>query len=277
MTQYSYVGAELELFSAATVWKSYFRRHIEPYLGARVLEVGAGLGGTTKLLCSPRQEAWICLEPDALLVGELGHAVERGELPEICQILIGTLSQVRPSTLFDTVLYIDVLEHIEDDRGELERAAAHLKPGGHLVVLGPAHPRLFSPFDRAIGHYRRYTRPSLRALTPKGLVTVRSIYLDSVGLLASLGNRLFLSQSMPGPRQIACWDKILVRCSRLVDPLFGYSLGKSVLSVWNRPAATRLPQTESPEACLAGRDGPSINAESPDDPPPGTSFSPKNQ
>jgi SAM-dependent methyltransferase len=277
MTHYAYVGTELELFSAATVWKSYFRRHIEPFLGARVLEIGAGIGGTTKLLCSPRQHAWTCLEPDAELARELGQAVERGELPEICQIVIGTLGEVPPSTLVDTVLYIDVLEHIEDDRGELEHAAAHVKAGGHLVVLGPAHPRLFSPFDRAIGHYRRYTRSSLRALTPKGLVMVRSIYLDSVGLLASLGNSLILSQSMPGPRQIAFWDKILVRCSRIVDPLLGYSLGKSVLSVWNRRDSTRLPQTEPPEGCLAGRDRPSINAASPEIPPTGTSFSSKNR
>ncbi len=235
MTHYSYVGTELELFSAATVWKSYLRRQIEPFLGAEVMEVGAGMGGTTRLLCRHRQNVWICLEPDAELAQALSQAVERGELPGNCQVIVGTLSQVPPPSLFDTLLYIDVLEHIDDDRGELEQAAAHLKPGGYLVVLGPAHPRLFSPFDRAIGHYRRYTRSSLRALTPEGLVLVRSIYLDSVGLLASLGNRLFLSQSMPGPGQIAFWDKVMVRCSRLVDPLLFYSLGKSVLSIWKRP------------------------------------------
>lgn len=235
MTHYSYVGTELELFSAATVWKSYFRRHIGPFLGAEVLEVGAGLGGTTKLLCSPRQDAWICLEPDPELARSLSQAVERGELPGNCQVVVGTLNQVPAPSLFDTLLYIDVLEHIEDDRYELEQAAAHLKPGGYLVVLGPAHPRLFSPFDRAIGHHRRYTRSSLRTLTPAGLVMIRSIYLDSIGLLASLGNRAFLSQSMPGPGQIAFWDKIMVRFSRLVDPLLFHSLGKSVLSVWKRP------------------------------------------
>jgi cyclopropane fatty-acyl-phospholipid synthase-like methyltransferase len=232
MTHYSYVGTELELFSAATVWKSYFRRHIEPFLGAEVLEVGAGMGGTTKFLCTPRQDAWICLEPDADLARGLSQEVERGDLPGSCQVLVGTLDQVSKASVFDSLLYIDVLEHIEDDRRELEQAAAHLKPGGYLVVLGPAHPRLFSPFDRTIGHYRRYTRSSLRALTPKGLVLVRSIYLDSVGLLASLGNRLFLKHAIPGPGQVAFWDKVLVRCSRLVDPLLFYSLGKSVLSIW---------------------------------------------
>jgi SAM-dependent methyltransferase len=236
MSAYHYIGSELELFSAATVWKSYFRRQIEPFLGAEVLEVGAGLGGTTRLLCRPRQESWTCLEPDGELARSLSQAVERGELPGCCRVEVGTLSDVSPGSLFDSLLYIDVLEHIENDRDELERAAAHLKPGGFLVVLGPAHPWLFSPFDRAIGHYRRYTRPSLRALTPPGVVLVRSAYLDSVGVLASLGNRLFLGHSMPKPGQIAFWDKVLVRCSRLIDPLLYYSLGKSVLCIWRRPA-----------------------------------------
>jgi SAM-dependent methyltransferase len=238
MVDYHYIGSELELFSAATVWKGYFRRHIEPYLGDDVLEAGAGLGGTTKLLgrSGKGRERWVCLEPDAELARGLALAIERGELPGHCQIVVGTLDQVPPDSRFDTVLYIDVLEHIADDRGELTRAAAHLKPGGHLVVLGPAHPWLFSPFDRAIGHYRRYTKATLRALAPEGLVLIRSLYLDSIGLLASLGNRLLLRRALPGPGQIAFWDKVLIRCSRLVDPLVGYSLGKSVLNIWKRPA-----------------------------------------
>ena len=220
------------------MWKSYFRRHVNPYLGDDVLEVGAGLGGTTKLLCRPGngQGAWVCLEPDAELAQGLRLAIERGELPRPCQVVVGTLDQIAPDSRFDSVLYVDVLEHIADDREELARAAAHLRPGGHLVVLGPAHPWLFSPFDQAIGHHRRYTRASLRALTPEGLVPVRSLYLDSVGLLASLGNRLLLRSSQPGPGQIAFWDKVLARCSRLVDPLVGYSLGKSVLYIWTLPA-----------------------------------------
>jgi SAM-dependent methyltransferase len=251
MAGFHYVGSELELFAGATVWKAYFRRHIDPYLGHDVLEVGAGLGGTTKLLCRPGSGDWVCLEPDAELARVLEAAIARGEIPGRCRVLVGTLDQVPPDMHFDTVLYIDVLEHIAEDREELARAAVHLKPGGHLVVLGPAHPWLFSPFDAAIGHHRRYTRAALRALTPEGLVPVRCFYLDSIGLLASLGNRLLLKNSQPSPRQIAFWDKVLVRCSRLVDPLGGYSLGKSVVGIWERPA---LAPTTSVGSAVPGRE-----------------------
>jgi hypothetical protein len=138
---------------------------------------------------------------------------------------------------FDTLLYMDVLEHIEDDRGELARAAGMLSPGGHVIALSPAHNGLFTPFDKVIGHYRRYTRATLRALTPPTLKPVRIEYLDSVGLLASLANRLVLRQSMPTASQIAVWDKGMVRVSKLLDPLLGYNLGKSVLGVWKRVPA----------------------------------------
>ena len=150
--------------------------------------------------------------------------------------MVGTLDQVQDLAPFDTLLYMDVLEHIEDDRAEVARAAARLVPGGHLIVLSPAHPFLYTPFDKAIGHFRRYTKKSLREAAPAdaGLELVRLSYLDTVGLLASLGNRLVLKSAMPNPRQIALWDRVMVRMSRLVDPVLGYTLGKSVLGVWRK-------------------------------------------
>jgi hypothetical protein len=246
MPGFQYIGRELELFAAATVWKTYLRRHIEPFLGNEVLEVGAGIGGTTRLLCTSRGRTgtWVCLEPDADLAGKLDQAIARGELPDGCRVVMGTLDQLSEEERFETVLYIDVLEHIEDDRAELARAAERLKPGGHLVVLGPAHSWLFSPFDAAIGHYRRYTVATLLGLAPGGVIPACTRYLDSVGLLASLGNRLILKQAEPTPAQIAFWDKVLVRGSRLLDPLTGYTLGKSALCVWKRPVLDATPGIE---------------------------------
>jgi hypothetical protein len=197
--------------------------------------VGAGLGGTTRTLSREGKGRWVCLEPDAQLADQLREACRAGTLPACCEVVVGSLAEAAVPGPFATILYIDVLEHIADDRVELARAAAHLQPGGHVVVLSPAHPWLFTPFDQAIGHYRRYTKPTLKALTPESLHLVRLIYLDSVGLLASSGNRLFLKQSMPSPGQIALWDRVMVPLSRFVDPVVGYRLGKSILGVWQKP------------------------------------------
>jgi hypothetical protein len=233
-TPYTYVGSELELFAAARHWKSYVRRQIASYLDGDVLEVGAGLGGTTKSYCPAGPARWVCLEPDAALAGRLADSIRKQELPARCTVEIGTLEGRPEGDPFDTLLYIDVLEHIEDDRAELARAALHMEPGGVIVVLSPAHQSLFTPFDKAVGHYRRYSLPALQALCPPGLVPVRFAYLDSFGLLASLGNLLVLKRGMPTKAQIAFWDNNLVRLSQLADPLLGYRLGKSVLGIWRR-------------------------------------------
>jgi SAM-dependent methyltransferase len=233
---YTYVGSELDLFEAAVRWKSYVYRQVSPHLGREVLEVGAGHGGTTKVLCDGRADRWTCLEPDASLADRLMAAIRDGKLPDCCRMQIGTLADLDDRQRFDTILYMDVLEHIADDRVELAMAADRLRPGGRLIVLAPAHPWLFTPFDAAIGHFRRYTRPMLWAAAPAGLTLVRLAYLDSAGMLASLGNRLLLKSAMPTPSQIAVWDRLLVPCSRRTDPLFGYSLGKSVLGVWRKPS-----------------------------------------
>ena len=111
----------------------------------------------------------------------------------------------------------------------------HLRPGGHIIALSPAHQWLYSPFDRSIGHCRRIHRAGFGALVPEGLTTRRLVYLDSVGLLASLANKLVLKSEMPKPSQIAFWDRVLVRMSRAVDPVLGHSAGKSVLAVWRKP------------------------------------------
>jgi SAM-dependent methyltransferase len=233
-TDFTYVGSELDLFSAAKNWKSYFRDQLRPYLGEDVLEVGAGLGGTTKVLCRGTEKRWVCLEPDASLVDRLDQEIASGALSKVCESRLGTLEKFDDSETFDTILYMDVLEHIEDDRSEVARAAKHLRPGGHLIALSPAHQWLFTPFDQAIGHCRRYTKAGFGALATDDLETARLVYLDSIGFFASLANKLILKSAMPKPSQIAFWDRVLVRMSRVVDPVLGYSAGKSVLAVWRK-------------------------------------------
>ncbi len=232
MTSFQYIGEELDLFAKATTWKRYLRTQLTPYIRGRVLEVGAGIGASTKHLAVNEVESWVCLEPDASLAACLVKELHSWSSAARYEVVVGTVESYGRAD-FDCILYIDVLEHIRDDREEVERAASRLRDGGHLVVISPAHPWLFTPFDEAIGHYRRYTRKSLRALTPPGLQLARLDYLDAVGLLASAGNRL-LRSSMPTQRQIQLWDRIMVPLSRAVDRFTGFNCGKSILAVWTR-------------------------------------------
>ena len=225
---YEYVGSELELFRSAVNWKQTLRRHIQPFLKGRILEVGAGIGGTTKVFRTGTEESWTCLEPDASLAAEL----RKNELE--VEAITGIVNDLPNDRMFDSILYIDVIEHIEDDLAEIRSAGSHLAVGGHLIVLCPAHQSLYSPFDKAVGHYRRYSKNMFRALRPDSLSEQRMIYLDSVGLFASISNKLVLSQSIPTPGQISFWDNCLVRASRISDWFLRYSIGKSVLGVWRK-------------------------------------------
>jgi SAM-dependent methyltransferase len=231
---FAYVGTELELFSAARNWKLYMASQVKPFIGRNVAEVGAGIGTSTAYLCDGSQARWVCLEPDATLAAVLEGKASEGRLPPVVSVRNCTLARLPHTEKFDTLLYVDVLEHIADDAAEVEQAAERLEPGGRLIVVAPAHQSLYTPFDHAIGHYRRYSRGVLCRLAPGSLTRVRCGYLDCAGLLASLGNKLLLLSAVPTRRQIQVWDRLLVPISRVLDRLLLHAIGKSVLCVWTR-------------------------------------------
>lgn len=231
---FKYTGSELEIFRHASNWKDYYGKLIRPFFGQEVLEVGAGIGATTESLCSGREKCWVCLEPDLQMAEEIQQKISKGELPQNCRVVAQTLSELGEDEKFDSILYIDVLEHIEDDADEIIEAKKHLKENGYLIVLAPAHQFLFTPFDKAIGHFRRYDKKTLAALVPDELECVRLSYLDSIGAFASLGNKLALRQAMPTLQQILLWDKKLVPLSIFFDRKIRFRAGKSVLGIWQK-------------------------------------------
>lgn len=235
MASREYVGGELEVFALAINWKRYFAALTQPYVHGRVLEVGAGIGETTRALLSPAVTRWVCVEPDAHLAARLYDL--RADTGAPLEVVSGDITAVAPDERFDTIVYIDVLEHIRDDSAELLRAKGHLAPNGFLVVLSPAFMRLYSPFDRAIGHERRYDRRTLEAAFPPGLHRVRTFYADALGMLLSLANGLVLKQSMPTRQQIRFWDHVVIPVSRVLDPLVGRRFGRSIIAVYRAPSA----------------------------------------
>jgi 2-polyprenyl-3-methyl-5-hydroxy-6-metoxy-1,4-benzoquinol methylase len=232
MKNKSYVGEELNLFAEAKNWKRYYSRLISPFLGKRVLEVGAGIGATTEILSRQGEhETWVCLEPDGLLISEIARKIKVGILPDFCSSVEGNITYFSRENEFDSILYIDVLEHIEHDGIELQNAAALLNQGGHLIVLSPAYDFLFSPFDQSVGHFRRYDKRMIAALLPQ-LKQVKLIYLDSVGMLTSMANKYILKQDYPTKDQILFWDRWIIPVATVVDRLVFFSFGRSILSVW---------------------------------------------
>ncbi len=237
----SYVGDELGLFREARTWKAYYAAFLRRWIRGDVIEVGAGIGGTTPFLINDAVDSWICVEPDPAFREELLDVRELFSGRVSIEVQTGDLRSIEGSAA-GCIVYIDVLEHIENDSDELEYAASCLKPGGRLIVLAPALPSLFSAFDRAIGHYRRYNRHSIRASIPVNCKLTGIWFLDSLGMLLSLGNRLLMKQSTPTPAQIRFWDQRLLPVSKLLDTVLRHSIGKTVIWILEKNAEDNTKQ-----------------------------------
>ena len=222
-----YQGNELEIFNQAKNWKAYFSKQILPFIWGDVLEVGAGIGANIPYLYNENVKSWTSLEPDTKFVSKIKETY-----PHI-QVVEGTLDALKEKK-YDTVLYLDVLEHISDDNEEFKKAANMVRPSGNLIIQCPAHNYLFSPFDQAIGHYRRYNKSMYKMLVSDSLELVKLRYLDSLGLTLSLGNSLILKSSMPTLKQVLFWDKVIIPISRILDPLVAYLFGKAIVGVWRK-------------------------------------------
>jgi 2-polyprenyl-3-methyl-5-hydroxy-6-metoxy-1,4-benzoquinol methylase len=232
MADATYVGQELTLFKDAVNWKHYWFSSVSRYVRGSVLEVGAGIGINTNLILanSPAIHQILALEPDKQLASQILSQVHKHQSK--VAVKAAYLSELDENQKFDTILYIDVIEHIEKDAEELMLAKKYLAKGGHLIVLVPAYNYLFSPFDKAIGHHRRYNKKMLLQAAPQGLKLVSLYYLDSLGVLMSFVNKLLLKQRYPTRSQILFWDRLIIPTSRLVDQVVFRSFGKSLIGIW---------------------------------------------
>jgi len=230
---YHYPGQELQLFEEAKNWKKYLASKIKPHIHGDVLEVGAGIGETTPYLIHDNTKSWLCLEPDERLFFITQKKIEERGWSH-CRTRQGTIDHLSPHEKFDTILYIDVLEHIEHDKEELEKACSHLREGGHLIVLSPAFQSLYSPFDKAIGHFRRYSKKTLRAAAPEQMKEKKMFFLESTGMLLLMINRLFARKNYPSKATVAFWDRVIVPVSKFTDAISFYSLGKTIIGIWQR-------------------------------------------
>ena len=134
---------------------------------------------------------------------------------------------------FDTILYMDVLEHIKHDIKEVKLALNHLKKDGRLIILCPAHNFLFTSFDTNVGHFRRYNKKMFQNFTIKNAKIEKLYYLDSLVFFLSLLNKFFLRRN-PKKKEIKFWDNIIVPLSVISDLLLCNLFGKSIVCVYKK-------------------------------------------
>lgn len=211
-----------------------------PFLGKRIVEVGAGLGTFSQLVLETGPEWLDAVEPSPHLFPRLAALLPHVGSNRFGRAHQGTLEQsleyIRRSGTPDSVVYVNVLEHIEDDVSELRTARSLLPPGGHLLIFAPAHRWLMGSMDHEFGHYRRYTEAELvRKCQTAGFAIRRSSYFDMLGILPWwIKYRLLQSKTME-PSAVRYYDRYVVPVSRFLERAITPPLGRNLIVVGQKP------------------------------------------
>lgn len=235
---FSYEGADLESMDMADNYHRWVLGFFEPHLGRRVVEVGAGLGSFSRLLAMcERPEQLFLIEPSAEMAGLLSANAEAIEIEARAfhGFLIEAEMKVREFGP-ESFIYVNVLEHLEDDVGELTRAFGLLPSGGTLCAFVPALPRLYSNFDRSIDHFRRYTAPEMCAKAAEAGFEVEVLrYFDLFGILPWLVKFRILGSTKLSPRAVAAYDRFVVPLASRLERWIQPPIGKNLLMVARKP------------------------------------------
>jgi len=229
-----YFGKDLEAMSFARNYHDWVLAELEPYLGRRVAEVGAGVGNLSTLLLATGIEHLDAWEPSRNMFPALRSALASEPRATAINGFFGAEPRAEH---YDSVAYINVLEHIEDDAEELSRARAALRPGGHLLIFVPALPWLYSRLDTQVGHYRRYLKKPLEELVESaGFTIVTARYFDIAGVLPWYVNFKLLGNSI-GTGSVSLYDRLVVPVMRIVEGFVRPPIGKNILLVAQAPPA----------------------------------------
>ena len=222
-----YPGRDLEAMSFAANYHRWIVGEFAPYLGRSIVEVGAGVGNVSKLLLEQRIDRLVAFEPSRNLFPLLADALSGEPRATAVNDFFRADSIDGP----DSIAYINVLEHVEDDAAEVAAAHRALKHGGHLLLFVPALMALYSDHDKQIGHFRRYRRKALeRIVEGAGFTVVKSRYFDVVGIAPWYLHFVVLKNAMTS-HGVTMYDRLVVPVMRRIESTIAPPIGKNVLLV----------------------------------------------
>jgi glycosyltransferase involved in cell wall biosynthesis len=219
--------------SRAERYNKWMLQQLAPWLGQRVLEIGAGIGSFTRYLMG--RDLILATELNPRYLRILGNTFEHHTRTEVTSL---DLTDFDPAPLaardIDTILCLNVLEHVEDDLGALRRLHASLVPGGRLLLLVPAHQWLYGAIDRAIDHFCRYDRAELVAkLQEAGFEVEHTQFFNRLGVLGWYVNSVLLRRTRVPGVQLHL-QNALVPLLR-AEAAFPVPFGLSLIAVARRP------------------------------------------
>ncbi|PYS82363.1 MAG: hypothetical protein DMF67_13210 [Acidobacteria bacterium] len=232
----AYAGRDLESMSFARNYHDWILELFRPYLGSRLVEVGAGTGSFSEMLLARGAETLSLVEPSTemyrRLVENVAGLSKSARVRTYNDTFGRVAGRIREEARPDSVIYVNVLEHVADDEAELALVCETLAPGGRVFVFVPALHWLYGNFDEMVGHRRRYSRRELEGKTSRaGFRVLKSVYFDSAGVLPWwVKYRLLRSRKME-PGTVKFYDDYCVPALKRIESVVPPPVGKNVLLV----------------------------------------------
>jgi SAM-dependent methyltransferase len=227
---FAYSGTELDSMAQAKNYYPWILRYFLPRIGRQVIEVGAGVGTLAEYLLAARPASeFVLIEPAANLFPAL--QVRHGNNPRV-RVLQGTVEEHASNLVADSVVMVNVLEHVADDQLCLRTLFDVLRPGGTLLLFVPALPWIYGALDRAFGHYRRYTKPEFAGkLQHAGFHIEQLRYMNLPGVAAWYFAGKILRQTTLRPGSVRFYDHWVVPWWSKLEGKWAPPVGQSLLAV----------------------------------------------
>ena len=226
-------AATLERLAEAPKYNAWMFARLAPWVGRRVLEIGSGIGNLSAFMVDRERLVLTDTAADYLdrlrarFAGHPNVGVARLYLPDDDAALRGER--------FDTIICLNVLEHVKNDRASLARIRQLLAPGGRLVLLVPALRALYGTLDQALGHYRRYTRAEIAEKFRAAALTLRHIeFFNMAGIPGWWFTGRVLRRRLIPAGSLKLYDALvpLFRLERFLP----WRIGQSLIAIGEAPA-----------------------------------------
>lgn len=231
-TQHEYAADDLEIIEEAHRYGEHIFELFRPFVGHRVLEVGAGIGTMSRKLVRT-SDLVIGIEPNANCVARLEAAMSAEPKFTIrsCHLEECDLGELQRQQL-DTVYCVNVLEHIEDDVAALQMFSDAIVTGGHVLIYVPAVQAAYGPLDAELGHHRRYSKRTLAAaFAAAGLDLIRLRYANPIGLIGWMYNSRVTKARHHSLDQVKLFERFVAPWALPLERLIPPPLGSSLVGV----------------------------------------------
>lgn len=230
-----YVGKDLEAMSFAVNYHKWILDEFTAFLGKNIIEVGAGTGSFSEMILQTEPETLSLVEPSDLyneLTDNISQPENRTRINFYNSIFSAVAAEIADRKKPDSIIYVNVLEHIEDDEAELDLIYKTLIPGGRAFIFVPALELLYGEFDRKLGHFRRYRKSELEEKCRNaGFKILTSKYFDFAGVLPWYVKYRLLNSVELGGGAVSLYDKVVVPIFRRIESAVNVPVGKNILLV----------------------------------------------